>query len=119
MEKIITVGGQNIRFKASAATVRNYRTAFNRDLLRDMAQVTKHAQEGEMSGSDLEIFENFAFICRREADPDNTPDTPAEWLEQFDMMDLYNILPELVILWAGNNKTLEEPKKKADQLSGH
>ena len=113
MEKIITLGGEPLRFKASAATVRNYRDLFGRDLLHDMAQATKRSQAGEITGEDLEIFENLAYLCRRDAEPESVPGTPSEWLENFDMMDIYNIFPELIELWVHNNKTLVTPKKKA------
>lgn len=119
MEKIINLGGEPLRFKASAATVRNYRDFFGRDLLRDMAQVTKDSQAGEMTGEDLEIFENFAYLCRRDAEPEAVPPSVAEWLQSFDMLDIYNILPELITLWVHNNKTLETAKKKAGRPRGN
>ena len=40
------------------------------------------------------------------------PDSPEEWLEQFEMFSIYEIMPELIDLWNLNNKTTAKPKKK-------
>lgn len=115
MERTIEIAGVPVRFKASAATVRSYRNEYNRDLLRDMTQVIERSQSGQLSGEELEIFENFAYLCAKAADPEGVPHTPDEWLEQFEMLDIYEALPKLVDLWISGQKTLEEPKKKQDR----
>lgn len=119
MEKLITIGTESVKFKASAATVRIYRQLFQRDLLVDMTQLINAGASGStFTGEQLEIFENFAYTCARQADPEGVPATPDEWLDGFEMLDIYDVLPELIGLWTAQNKTLEETKKKADQLSG-
>ena len=49
---------------------------------------------------------------------DNTiPDDPNEWLDQFEMLSIYNVLPELIELWQLNTKELENVKKKVEEQS--
>ena len=119
MQTVLNIGGREVAFKASAATVRAYRTMFARDLLVDMGALMAASRENRLTGAELEIFENFAYICARAATPDNIEPTPDEWLEGFEMLDIYDVLPTLIDLWAHENKTLEDGKKKADQQSGN
>ena len=54
-----------------------------------------------MEIEDLEIFENVAYIMAFHADP-TIPKTIDEWLEQFEMFSIYEILPEILELWGTN-----------------
>lgn len=113
MERIITVDGIDVKFKASAATPRNYRALLGRDLLIDFQQILDEAQKGEsLSPESLTNFENFAFVMAKQADP-SIPDTPDEWLDDFGMFSIYNILPQLVELWSQSNTATSTSKKKA------
>lgn len=40
----------------------------------------------------LEVFENIAFIMAKHADP-SIPDTPEEWLDNFNTFSIYQVLP--------------------------
>ena len=40
----------------------------------------------------LEVFENIAFIMAKHADP-SIPDTPEEWLDNFNTLSIYQVLP--------------------------
>ena len=51
-----------------------------------------------MEIEDLEIFENVSYIMAFHADP-TIPKTIDEWLEQFEMFSIYEILPEILELW--------------------
>ena len=117
MEKTIKIGDQEIRFKATASTTRRYRQRFNRDLFVDINKLISNAQNGLTAG-DLECFENVAYIMAKQAD-ENIPDDPDEWLDQFEMMSVYEVLPEILELWGLNAMTLETPKKKAGKQSGN
>lgn len=59
----------------------------------------------------LEMFENIAFIMAKHADP-SIPDTPEEWLDNFNTFSIYQVLPQLIELWGLNVKTDVEAKKK-------
>jgi hypothetical protein len=65
----------------------------------------------------LELFENIAFIMARHADPQNVPDSPEEWLDQFQTFSIYQVLPEIIKLWGLNVKQGVEAKKNADRLT--
>lgn len=117
MEKTITIGDKDVRFKATASTTRKYRQRFGRDLFMDINKLVLNSQTGLTSG-DLECFEDVAYIMAQQAD-DTIPDDPDEWLDQFEILDIYQVLPEIVELWGLNALTLEEPKKKVGKRSGN
>ena len=118
MDKLITIDGKKVPFKATASTTRRYRQKFGRDLLIDMQTIIQGMTSTEgLSIDNLEAFENVAYIMAKQADP-TVPDDPDDWLDGFAMLSIYEILPELVELWGANMDTLEDSKKKADQQSG-
>ena len=114
MERVIDIGGKAVKFKATALTPRIYRHKFGRDMivdlnsLRESLHKTKDGEE--FSSLDLEIFENAAYTMAKQADA-NIPETAEEWLDGFEMFNIYNILPELLALWGANTATTATPKK--------
>ena len=122
IKKNIVIDGREIPFKASAAVPRLYRLKFGRDIYRDFASLQTNVEEedAEKSGLDiesLEVFENIAFIMAKHADPDNVPDSPDDFLEQFNTFSIYEILPQLIELWGLNTATQIESKKNIAQLT--
>lgn len=116
MEKVINMDGHEIPLKATAATPIHYRNMFGRDMMRDMQTLMEGKDEatGEYSITTLEVFEKIAYIMARSG-TNNSPDfpkSPTEWLDQFSMFTVYDVLPEIIDLWGMNTKTLEESKKK-------
>ena len=59
----------------------------------------------------LEMFENIAYVMAKHADP-SLPDTPEEWLDEFNTFSIYQVLPSLIELW-GLNMTRDVQAKKA------
>lgn len=123
ISKNITIDGIEVPFKASATIPRLYRLKFGRDIYRDFSALQKNVRENdsENSGLDiesLEVFENIAYIMAKHASPDNVPDTPDEWLEQFNTFSIYEILPKLLELWGLNTATQVESKKNIARLTG-
>ena len=122
IKKNIVIDGKEIPFKASAAVPRLYRLKFGRDIYRDFASLQTNVEEenAEKSGLDiesLEVFENIAFIMAKHADPDNVPDSPDDFLEQFNTFSIYEILPQLIELWGLNTATQIESKKNIARLT--
>lgn len=118
--RIIKIGDQEVPFKASAAIPRLYRAKFRRDIFKDMLQLEselKKADDQNFPIELLDIFEAVAYIMAKHADS-NVPATPEEWLEQFNMLDIYVVLPELLEMWGLNVETQVESKKKFAQVSG-
>lgn len=119
--KTIAICGQPVRFCASAATPRLYRLKFKRDIFADMQKLTKEFQ-ARNTGTDLaveslEIFENVAYIMAFQADR-TIPDTIDQWLDQFEMFSIYEVLGELVQLWGDNLFTSASAKKNNPAAAG-
>lgn len=122
MIRNIEIDGKEVAFKASAAIPRIYRLKFGRDIYRDLAALEKNVGENEEGKStldlvSLEMFENIAYVMTKHADP-SIPNTPEEWLDEFNTFSIYQVLPQLIDLWGLNVQTDAEAKKKFDQLKG-
>ncbi len=119
--KTIEICGQPVRFCASAATPRLYRLKFKRDIFADMQKLTKDFQERntgtDLAVESLEIFENVAYIMAFQADR-SIPDTIDQWLDQFEMFSIYEVLGELVQLWGDNLFTSANAKKNNPAAAG-
>lgn len=120
--KTITIDGQEVRLRASAAVPRMYRIKFGRDIYKDLRDLEKSVGENSEDASaldmfSLELFENISYIFALHADPVGVPDTPDEWLASFSTFSIYQILPEIIELWGLNTKTLETAKNHPAQLS--
>lgn len=121
IRKNIEIDGQEVAFKASAAIPRIYRLKFQRDIYKDLAVLEKSIGDGKEESSNLdmfslEMFENIAFIMAKHADP-SIPDTPEEWLDNFNTFSIYQVLPQLIELWGLNVKTDVESKKNSVRQS--
>ena len=116
------ISGKEVRFRSSAAIPRLYRIKFKRDIFKDLTKLEKSykgkTDDGEeMQIEDLEIFENVAYIMAFHADP-TIPGTIEEWLDEFEMFSIYQVLPEILDLWGANLVTDIESKKTESQLTG-
>lgn len=113
MQKTINIDGKDVEFKATAATIRNYRYMFGRDLLLDFQKLQSDTASGDTLSADaLTIFENMAYTMAKQADP-SIPDSADEWLDGFDMFSIYVVLPQIVELWQLSALPTSTPKKKA------
>ena len=106
LEKTVKVGEQEVTFKSSAAIPRMYRIKFKRDIFKDLTKLEKSYKDKddgtkELEIEDLEIFENVAYIMALHGDS-STPSSIDEWLDQFEMFSIYEILPEILELWGSN-----------------
>ena len=127
MLKTITVKGEDgndiqIPMRADASVPRLYRIKFRRDIFKDLGELASRMEkaktEGEqLSAFDLDMFENVSYILAKHADK-SVPESPDEWLEQFSMFSITEILPEILELWGLNVQTTSAPKKKSGQPSG-
>lgn len=116
MQKTIMIGDREIPFKATASTPRRYREKFGGDLLVDINKVMPKLSGGSLSEGDLQVFENMAYVMARQADPE-IPENPDDWLDLFEILDLYQALPQLIELWGINTASLADEKKRADRQS--
>ena len=122
MTKKIEIDGKQVLFRASAAIPRIYRMKFHRDIYKDLSALEKGIGSGneETSNLDLfslEMFENIAYVMAKHADP-GIPDTPEEWLDEFNTFSIYQVLPKIIELWGLNVKTDVEAKKNFVRQTG-
>ena len=123
IKKIITVDGIEVPFKASATLPRLYRAKFRKDIFKDFAALKDSVDESDEQDSglgieSLEVFENIAWAMAKHADPENVPDSPDEWLEQFNTFSIYQVLPEIIDLWGLNTKTEVAARKNGPAPKG-
>ena len=122
MTKVIEIDGKKVPFKASAAIPRIYRIQYGRDIFRDLITLGKMLNQNSEDQSgldliDLEIFENISYLMAKHANP-ALPDTAEEWLDEFSVFSIYQILPEIIDLWNVNSQTQSESKKNELPLIG-
>lgn len=122
LEKIVNVSGQQVKFRSSATIPRLYRMKFKRDIFKDLSKLENSYKDKSESDSsfeieDLEIFENVAYIMAYHADH-SIPATIDDWLDNFDMFSIYEVLPEILELWGMNLITDIEAKKNLEKVVG-
>lgn len=127
MERTVTVGGKELKMRASALIPRLYRFKFKRDMVADMRSLQRayakasalpenatdaEREDAQFSVADLTIFENVAYIMAKHGG-NEMPDTPEEWLDSIDgVFSIYEVLPVILELWGMNMETTSIPKKK-------
>lgn len=119
--RTINIDRQTVLFKASAAIPRLYRQKYRRDIFADMSALMAAISASDEGAStltafNLETFENIAYIMAKYADP-RIPDSTEVWLDRFNTFSIYQILPELLVLWGFNVEALETAKKNSVQQS--
>ena len=122
IKRTITVDGIEVPFKASATLPRLYRAKFRKDIFKDFSALKDSVDDSDEKESglgieSLEVFENIAWTMAKHADPQNVPDSPDEWLEQFNTFSIYEVLLRLFELWGVNLETQAESKKNLAQLT--
>lgn len=121
MTRKIEIDGKEVLFKASATIPRIYRIKFHRDIYKDLSALEKAIDKNSEEGStldtfSLEMFENIAYVMAKHADS-TIPDTPEEWLDEFNTFSIYQVLPKLIELWGLNVQTDVTAKKNLAQLT--
>ena len=122
LTKTVNIDGRDVTFRAFAAIPRIYRNRFHRDIYKDLHDLQKNIdqEDPETSALDsfsLELFEDISYIMAKHADPKGVPDTPDEWLDQFGMSSIYQVLPKIIELWGLNVQTQVESKKNFERLT--
>lgn len=122
IKREIEICGKKIPFRSSATIPRLYRAKFKRDIFKDLSRLEKSYQGKKTEGTefqidDLEIFENVAYVMAYHAD-NSIPSDIDEWLDQFDMFSIYEVLPQILELWGENMMTDVKAKKELAEVSG-
>lgn len=122
IKREIEICGKMVPFRSSATIPRLYRAKFKRDIFKDLTKLEKSykgkTEDGEeLQIEDLEIFENVAYIMAFHAD-NSIPADINDWLDQFDMFSIYEVLPQILELWGDNMITDIEAKKARAEAAG-
>ena len=122
MKKSITIDGQEVAFKASAAIPRIYRMRFHRDIYKVLRDLGKGIDKNDTENSNLDLFsldmfENLPYVMANHAGP-LIPNTPEEWLDGFNTFSIYQVLPQIIELWGLNTQTDVQAKKNFARLTG-
>ena len=122
LKREIEICGKTIPFRSSATVPRLYRAKFKRDIFKDLSKLEKSykgkTEDGdEFQIDDLEIFENVAYIMAYHAD-NSIPASIDDWLDQFDMFSIYEVLPQILELWGDNLATDIQSKKNLTAAVG-
>lgn len=122
LKREIEICGKTIPFRSSATVPRLYRAKFKRDIFKDLSKLEKSykgkTEDGdEFQIDDLEIFENVAYIMAYHAD-NSIPASIDDWLDQFDMFSIYEVLPQILELWGDNLATEVVAKKGLAEVNG-
>lgn len=117
MELVKTISGKATGFRASALTPKLYRMHTGRDLLLDFQRMADAVKAGRSSTDALSVLDDFAYILARQyaqAHGETIAASADEWMDEYEMLDIYPIYPELVQLWAQSAKTTSTPQKKTN-----
>lgn len=122
IKKEIEICGKMVPFRSSATIPRLYRAKFKRDIFKDLSKLEKSykgkTENGdELQIKDLEIFENVAYVMAYHAD-NSIPASIDDWLDQFEMFSIYEVLPQILELWGQNMITDVQAKKGLAEVSG-
>lgn len=116
MDKIVMIDDKEVKLRATARTPRLYRMIVGRDMIADMNRMQKRFEQvkqgDEFDVMDLQIFEDITYVMARHANPEMETKTADEWLDEFNMFSIYEVLPEVLKLWAINTRTTSVSKKK-------
>ena len=123
MEKIVQVGGKELKLKTSAAIPRIYRLVYGRDIFQDFSLLFEgiknkdNLKAYELPPDVFTIAENILHLMNRYAD-DTQPDSVEDWLDQFETLDIIPLIPEIVTMWNIENTTTSKAKKNTEKQPG-
>lgn len=122
IKREIEICGKLVPFRSSATVPRLYRAKFKRDIFKDLSKLESSYKGNTENGDvfqieDLEIFENVAYIMAYHAD-NSIPQDINDWLDQFDMFSIYEVLPQILELWGDNMLTDVTAKKELEEVNG-
>lgn len=142
MERTILIDGKEVLLRASASIPRLYRIKFRRDIIHDMAFISKALDKSlrarkaateqaesktdakeetagqavalEASDIPLEALTMFENVAYLMAKhaDPTVPSDPEEWLDGFETFSIYQVFPVIQEMWEANLQTQSVPVKK-------
>lgn len=112
MEKVLNIGGKEVKMKSTASLLSIYRNTFGRDFMSDIIKMQgslNNVEKGkELEAIDLDFFEKVAW-CMAKAGDSETPEFE-KWLDEFELFDLLQALPEIMGLITANMEQINLKK---------
>lgn len=125
VEKLLDINGREMGILVDARTPRIYRTITGRDIMIDMVIIQAYQAERQKDDDihinmditvrALQAFEDLAYTMASqyaERHSEEIPDTADEWLEGYEIMDIYAVMPQIIQLWTEACRTTSVAKKK-------
>ena len=113
MEKTITIGGKDVRFKSTGATPLRYKAQFGKDYFKEILKLNsmqklkdikpENIKVDDLEDLDFEVFYNISWALAKTADKGIAD--PITWLDEFDEFPMIDIIPELIDLILSSLKT--------------
>lgn len=112
IKKTINIDGSEVVFGASAGLPRLYRRLYGREIYSDLKALAAAlgTDDDGLAGGAMGIIEDLAYAMHKHGDAE--AETEDEWLAKYDVLAIYQALPEILDLWARNNMGTAVPKKK-------
>lgn len=126
MEKVINVGGRDIRFKATAKTPLLYKTLLKRDIFKDFGKMQSNFLKMQESDTDdiaqietetVNILQMIAYVMAKQADA-SIPANYEDWIDEFDPFAIYPCMNEILSLWGMNIAQDATAKKNIEAQTG-
>lgn len=126
MTKTVQAGGREITLRVSALLPRKYRYKFGRDMVKDINGLRRRLLElvdaykagdleADFTAEEVEAFEDLTWTFAKAGDS-TIPDSVEEWLDSFEeVLGVYTLLPEVLLLWSESERGTAEPAKKAER----
>lgn len=113
MERTIKIDGKDVLLRCTAKTPIIYNRLLRRDMLVDFEKL-QNIGETIPAGA-LENFLNLAFVMAYQAaeyhhNDEGFPQTPDEWLDQFEMFSIYENLSVIMAMIVGDKAQLVAEK---------
>ena len=113
MIEAIQIGEKTVKLKATGNTPRKYRELFNKDLIVEMQRFIFHIKDGTLTGDfDFGTIERLAYTMALQYDSEIG--TIDDWLDQFDIGDIYGAMRSILGVWNRSKETTTEQKKSTD-----
>jgi len=102
MEKLVKIGESEVKMQSNAFTPIKYKNMFKEDLLTGLAKIST-------DNLDVDVLSKLAYCMALQADA--TIGSLEDWISQFELMDFYKALPQVVELWSDNTAQTSKSKK--------
>ena len=118
MEKVLKIGEKEIKIKSASAIIFVYRNNFNEDFMQKLVGMKNKMdtldKNHEVEALDFEFAIKVAWCMNKLADDTILPFD--EWLNQFELLELMQIIPEVFSVLTGELQQINT-KKKLEQAT--